>query len=140
MENTDQTAAEPAHEAPESEVASEVATDPKTALAEYLEQCRKAVAECFVCGSNPALMFSQQLESLNTAERLMRVSMKLINALDPAAKSFTHRIVVEHRTAPDGYEVERRSARDPYDVTPPPRIRKSKTIPGVAEPRVRNIG
>jgi hypothetical protein len=151
MENTDQTAADEAAEAPESEVASEAATDPKTALAEHLEQCRNAVAMCFSCGGDREQLFEKRIAAMSMAERLMRVSLKLAKALDLAPNTFTHHIVVEHRNTPTGYETDRRGRRDefdtqrhgirdPYDFSPPPPSRKSKTIPGVAEPRIRNIG
>ena len=93
---------------------------PDAVLAEQLAQCSKAVVECFVCGSDNRLPLMTQLESLNVAERLMRVSIALAAALGKSGKEFTHRIIVE-RPVPM------------IDVTPeaawnsPPPRRKSKT-------------
>lgn len=92
---------------------------PSSVLAEHLAQCRNAIAECFVCGSDPKLPMTQQLECLSTAERLMRVSLALAEALDKSERVFIHRIIVE---------------RPMIDVTPEhtgePPGRKSKTIHG----------
>jgi len=68
---------------------------PNGVLAEQLAQCHKAIAECFVCGSDPRLPMLEQLESLNVAERLIRVSIALAQALGKSSREFTHRIIVE---------------------------------------------
>ena len=72
---------------------------PDAVLAEQLAQCHKVIGECFVCGSDARLPMFEQLESLNVAERLIRVSIALANALGKTGKEFTHRIIVE-RPAP----------------------------------------
>ena len=106
---------------------------PDAVLAEQLAQCHKVIGECFVCGSDARLPMFEQLESLNVAERLIRVSIALANALGKTGKEFTHRIIVE-RPAPM------------IDVTPevtenpPPPRRKSKTIRGSHTTEAHNIG
>ena len=72
---------------------------PDAMLSEQLAQCHKAIASCFVCGDDEKLPLLVQLESLNTAERLIRVSIALAAALGKSGKEFTHRIIVE-RPAP----------------------------------------
>ena len=92
---------------------------PDAMLAEQLAQCHKAIAECFVCGSDNKLPLLTQLECLNVAERLMRVSIALANALGKTGKEFTHRIIVE-RPAPM-IDVTPEPAWDPH---PPGASRK----------------
>ena len=86
MEDVDQPPAPPTPQPPPS---------PDAVLAEQLAQCSKAVAECFVCGSDSRLPLLTQLEHLNVAERLMRVSIALAAALGKSGKEFTHRMIVE---------------------------------------------
>jgi hypothetical protein len=96
---------------------------PDAVLAAQLARCHKAIAECFECTDDTKFSFSAQIEALNVAERLVRVSIALAKALDKSGKEFTHRIIVE-RPAPM------------IDVTPdiagapPPPMSKSKTIHG----------
>jgi hypothetical protein len=106
---------------------------PDAVLAEQLAQCHKAIAECFVCGSDNRLPLSMQFEAVTVAERLMRVSIALAQALGKSPREFTHRIIVE-RPAPM-IDVTPERTEDP----PPPRP-KSKTIHSGREPRVYNIG
>ncbi len=125
MEDTGRQSAPPAPPAPQPP------PSPDALLAEQLTRCHKAIAECFDCTDDTKFSFSAQIESLNVAERLMRVSIALTKALDKTGKEFTHRIIVERPTPM-------------IDVTPPsdppPPTRKSKTIHGGGEPRVHNIG
>jgi hypothetical protein len=123
MEDTDRQTAPPASQP----------LAPDTVLAEQLTRCHKAIAECFECTDDTKFSFSAQIESLNAAERLIRVSIALAAALGKSGREFTHRIIVE-RPAPM------------IDVTPecakypPPPMKKSKTIHGGRKPEVRNIG
>jgi hypothetical protein len=93
---------------------------PDAVLAEQLARCHKAIEECFVGSNNDQISIMAQLEHLNVAERLMRVSIALAAALGKSGKEFTHRIIVE-RPAPM-IDVTPEAAWDPH----PPR-RKSKT-------------
>ncbi len=105
---------------------------PDVALAEQLARCHKAIGECFVCSDRDDLSFMSQLECLNVAERLIRVSIVLAAAIGKSGKEFTHRIIVERPApmldvAPEGAEY------------PPPPKPKSKTIHGGRGPRVHNM-
>ena len=95
---------------------------PDAVLAEQLAQCHKAIAECFVCGSDNKLPLLTQLECLNVAERLMRVSIALANALGKTGKEFTHRIIVER---PPMIDVTPEAAWDP----PPPGASRKQPRP-----------
>ena len=92
---------------------------PDVVLAEQLAGCHKAIGECFVCSNNDQVSVMTQLECLNVAERLMRVSIALANALGKTGKEFTHRIIVER---PEKV-VEIIHGTEAF----PPPIRKSKT-------------
>jgi len=89
---------------------------PDAALAEQLARCNQAIGECFVGSNNDQISIMAQLEHLNVAERLIRVSIALAGALGKSGKEFTHRIIVER---PGMIDVT------PKDPTPPKR--KSKT-------------
>jgi hypothetical protein len=68
---------------------------PDAVLAEQLAQCHSAVTGCFEFCGDRNVSVSQQLETLNVASRLMRVSVALAAALDKTPREFTHRIIVE---------------------------------------------
>ena len=123
--------------------------DPKATLAEQLEFCRNAVALCFSCGGDREQMFTRRIEAMNMAERLMRVSLKFARRSIRHPKPSPIISLSSIAICPKGYETgrhashgepERKGIREPYGTIPPSQIRKSKTIPGVDEPRIRNIG
>ncbi|MGC9953023.1 MAG: hypothetical protein ABSD21_01910 [Rhizomicrobium sp.] len=89
---------------------------PDAVLADQLAQCHKAIGECFVGSNNDQISVMAQLEHLNVAERLIRVSIALTKAIEKSGKEFTHRIIVE---------------RPMIDVTPagPPPPRGSRKQP-----------
>ncbi len=130
MEQRDRQPAPDTSPMAQAQPAPQTPLPPDAVLAEQLAQCHKVVAECFVCGSDPRLPMSEQLESLNVAERLIRVSIALAQAVGKSSREFTHRIIVE---------------RPMTDVTPdvtgdsPPPRRKSKTIHSGREPQGCNI-
>ncbi|HEY0283410.1 MAG TPA: hypothetical protein VGC27_12395 [Rhizomicrobium sp.] len=68
---------------------------PDAVLAEQLARCHGAIAGCFEFCGDGNVPVSQQLETLNIASRLMRVSVVLAKALDKSPKEFIHRIIVE---------------------------------------------
>ena len=71
--------------------------DPDDVLAELLAKSQKAIAECFVFGSDGNYSLATQFEALNVATRLMRVSIQLAAALDKKpGKEIVQRIKVEH--------------------------------------------
>jgi hypothetical protein len=69
---------------------------PDAVLAEQLTQCHKAIGACFFTSYSTDYSLMSQLECLNVAERLMRVSIALAAALGKSGREFTHRIIVEH--------------------------------------------
>ena len=114
---------------------STLATPPSTpdsVLAEQLARCHSAVKGCFAYCGESFVLVPEQLEVLNLASRLMRVSVALAAALDKTPREFTHRVIVERPQL--------------LDVTPPaagelpPPQQKSKTIHGVRQPSEHRIG
>ena len=95
---------------------------PDAVLAEQLAQCHKAIGECFVGSNNDQISIMAQLEHLNVAERLMRVSIALAAALGKSGKEFTHRIIVER---PPMIDVTPEAAWDP----PPPGASRKQPRP-----------
>jgi hypothetical protein len=81
---------------------------PAAVLAEQLAQCHSAVKGCFAYCGESFVLVPEQLEVMNIASRLMRVSVALAAALDNSPREFTHRVVVEHMN----------SASPLVDVTP----------------------
>lgn len=101
---------------------------PDAVLAEQLAQCHAAVRGCFAYCSESFVRVPEQIEAMNVASRLVRVSVALAAALDKTPREFTHRVIVERPSM--------------TDVTPPvptPPKRKSKTIPGGREPKAPNM-
>ena len=106
---------------------------PDAVLAEQLARCHDVVRGCFEFCGDSSVLLSQQFETLSAAERLMRVSIALAQALGKSPREFTHRIIVERPAPMIDVTPERTEA-------PPPPRPKSKTIHSGREPRVYNIG
>lgn len=107
---------------------------PDAVLAEQLAQCHSAVTGCFTYCGESHVHVSEQLEVLNVASRLIRVSVALAAALDKTPREFTHRVIVERPpildvTPPAVTDVALAPERSagPFVEGPPPRMQKSKT-------------
>jgi hypothetical protein len=74
---------------------------PDAVLAEQLARCHSAVKGCFAYCGESFVLVPEQLEVMNVASRLMRVSVALAAALDKTPREFIHRVIVERHAAVD---------------------------------------